>query len=1211
MTGGNDLTIDVLNGNDIINVSNGVSALIENFNTGDEINLASAATLTTTDDGVKAGDVTLSGVNSIATINNFWDNADGSLTYNQETIAGATIDGAKITHVDSGEEILFTLSGIKTTKGITVKNKVVTLTESNLNGENVTLTGDGYTLALDKDYSPETTTPAGFDGLTYKSAATTAGYEVSSDSKSITYKSAVEATDLFTLSGVKSTDGIKVENNVVILTESNLNGENVTLTGENYTLALDKDYSSTTTPAGFDGLTYKSASNTSGYAVSSDSKSITYTAAVEGTGLFTLSGVKSTDGIKVENNVVILTESNLNGENVTLTGENYTLALDKDYSSTTTPAGFDGLTYKSAATTAGYEVSSDSKSITYKSAVEATDLFTLSGVKSTDGIKVENNVVILTESNLNGENVTLTGENYTLALDKDYSSTTTPAGFDGLTYKSASNTSGYAVSSDSKSITYTAAVEGTGLFTLSGVKSTDGIKVENNVVILTESNLNGENVTLTGENYTLALDKDYSSTTTPAGFDGLTYKSASNTSGYAVSSDSKSITYTAAVEGTGLFTLSGVKSTDGIKVENNVVILTESNLNGENVTLTGENYTLALDKDYSSTTTPAGFDGLTYKSASNTSGYAVSSDSKSITYTSAVDATNLFTLSGVKTTDGIEVENNVVTLTKSNLNGANVTLTGDGYTLALASDVDTTKETISEWVTLSGGNVAYLAGGSGEYYSLDSANTTVTYNASVAGTNNVEFSGVKGTPTLNNSVVSFTADNFNGNVSVMSNAGGYSFELSGDFGNKTLTGTANADEITNNGSHLVIMGGDGNDSIVGGNSADMFFGDAGDDKLLGGAGNDSLRGGDGNDTLSGGSGNDKLFSGAGNDSLSGGDGNDTFSAYTGTDKLLGGAGNDSLNGGDGDDTISGDTGNDKLLGYIGNDSLNGGSGDDTLSGFSGNDKLLGGEGNDSLSGGSGDDTLSGGDGNDKLLGNAGNDSLSGGSGDDTLSGYTGNDKLLGGEGNDSLSGGSGDDTISGDTGNDKLLGGAGNDSLSGGDGADTLSGDTGNDKLLGGAGNDSLNGGDGDDTISGDTGNDKLLGYIGNDSLNGGSGDDTLSGGADDDKLLGGSGNDCIKGGTGNDSLWGGTGNDSLWGDAGNDTFYYAKGDGKDVIFGFEDGDTLTLDGLNFTSSYSASNGTITLTFDSGSITFKEFTATTFHIDNDTYQISGSKLNKQ
>ncbi|MBR6711517.1 MAG: hypothetical protein IKI76_00800 [Selenomonadaceae bacterium] len=111
--------------------------------------------------------------------------------------------------------------------------------------------------------------------------------------------------------------------------------------------------------------------------------------------------------------------------------------------------------------------------------------------------------------------------------------------------------------------------------------------------------------------------------------------------------------------------------------------------------------------------------------------------------------------------------------------------------------------------------------------------------------------------------------------------------------------------------------------------------------------------------------------------------------------------------------------------------------------------------------------------------------------------------------------------------------------------------------------------------------------------------------------MYGGSGNDCIKGSTGNDSLWGGTGNDTLWGDAGSDKFYYAKGDGKDIIYGFEDGDTLTIDNLSFTSSYSKSKGTVTLTFDSGSITFKEFTATTFHIDKDTYAISGSKLKKQ
>ena len=263
-------------------------------------------------------------------------------------------------------------------------------------------------------------------------------------------------------------------------------------------------------------------------------------------------------------------------------------------------------------------------------------------------------------------------------------------------------------------------------------------------------------------------------------------------------------------------------------------------------------------------------------------------------------------------------------------------------------------------------------------------------------------------------------------------------------------------------------------------------------------------------------------------------------------------------------------------------------------------KIVGNSLANTIRGGSKNDSLYGGSNNDKLYGNAGNDYLSGGSGNDTLSGGTGKDKLFGGSGNDSLHGGEGADTLSGDTGNDKLLGGDGNDSLHGGDNNDTLIGGDGADTLLGGIGNDSLVGGDD---------NDKLLGGSGKDILYGSDGKDTLSGGAGNDKLLGGSGNDCIKGGTGNDSLWGGTGNDTLWGDNGKDKFFYAAGEGKDIIYGFEDGDTLTLDGLDFTSSYK--NKAVILTFDDGSITFKNYTATTFHIDNDTYKISGSKLKKQ
>ena len=85
-----------------------------------------------------------------------------------------------------------------------------------------------------------------------------------------------------------------------------------------------------------------------------------------------------------------------------------------------------------------------------------------------------------------------------------------------------------------------------------------------------------------------------------------------------------------------------------------------------------------------------------------------------------------------------------------------------------------------------------------------------------------------------------------------------------------------------------------------------------------------------------------------------------------------------------------------------------------------------------------------------------------------------------------------------------------------------------------------------------------------------------------------------------------------MWGNAGADTFIYAKGDGKDIIYGFDNDDTLTLDNIEFTSaSYNKKNRVITLKLNDGSITLKDFTATTFHVNDDTYKISGSKFVKK
>ena len=118
----------------------------------------------------------------------------------------------------------------------------------------------------------------------------------------------------------------------------------------------------------------------------------------------------------------------------------------------------------------------------------------------------------------------------------------------------------------------------------------------------------------------------------------------------------------------------------------------------------------------------------------------------------------------------------------------------------------------------------------------------------------------------------------------------------------------------------------------------------------------------------------------------------------------------------------------------------------------------------------------------------------------------------------------------------------------------------------------------------------------------------TITGGTKADTLDGSKGNDKIYGGKGNDSIIGGAGNDSLWGDKGNDNFICGAGD--DIIFGFENGDTLTLDNIKFKTSVSEKGSVVKFSFDGGSVTLKDFSASTFHVNNTSYSIVGSMLKK-
>src|SRR3546814_6626058 len=54
--------------------------------------------------------------------------------------------------------------------------------------------------------------------------------------------------------------------------------------------------------------------------------------------------------------------------------------------------------------------------------------------------------------------------------------------------------------------------------------------------------------------------------------------------------------------------------------------------------------------------------------------------------------------------------------------------------------------------------------------------------------------------------------------------------------------------------------------------------------------------------------------------------------------------------------------------------------------------------------------------------------------------------------------------------------------------------------------------------------------------------------GYDNDQLHGDAGSDQLYGGAGDDQLSGGTGDDLLSGEYGDDNYFFAQGDGKDVI---------------------------------------------------------------
>lgn len=457
------------------------------------------------------------------------------------------------------------------------------------------------------------------------------------------------------------------------------------------------------------------------------------------------------------------------------------------------------------------------------------------------------------------------------------------------------------------------------------------------------------------------------------------------------------------------------------------------------------------------------------------------------------------------------------------------------------------------------------------------------------------------------------------------------------------------DDIRNFAVNAKINAGAGNDYIENYGAAKVSIsGGAGDDSIMSHLQDSThpdgctLRGGDGNDYISNDDGDskDSIYSGGVKVLIDGGNGNDTISNDGANSTILGGAGNDSINNWWGSVTIDGGSGNDSILSGADKVSINGGTGNDSIN--HGGDKvtIIGGAGHDSIQSYGDKVKIAGDAGNDFIhfYANATNSTASGGDGKDSI--YSGgtNVSVNAGAGNDYIHiySNAVDNTVSGGTGNDSFMSYSTNGTLykyGNGDGKDTITGFGATDTLsiadvsfsTKASGSDlRVTVGKGSVLLKGAK---KLTDNIVLTASN--SAKSTLNvsatvknidaskrtkaiqitGNKLANSIVGGSKNDVLYGGAGNDTLWGGKGNDTLWGDAGADNFIYDEGEGKDIIYGFDNSDMLLITGT-FSASYNKSNDAIYFKVGStkNALTLKDFSATSFNVNGINYKISGSKL---
>ncbi len=329
---------------------------------------------------------------------------------------------------------------------------------------------------------------------------------------------------------------------------------------------------------------------------------------------------------------------------------------------------------------------------------------------------------------------------------------------------------------------------------------------------------------------------------------------------------------------------------------------------------------------------------------SRTAGVTLTDNNSAIVYTKA-GSTDIFSISGVTSTDGISIDDNMVTVSKSALGTSNVSISGD-YFLVLGDDVPAPEPVSEKWyingTTATYRDISTLAG-----YTLE--DNQIIYTAPTYGNTFIQLKGVSlpadGEGVIEGNSIMLTASNFAKNVTVANNNNGYDFYLGeSDYSGKKFVSTSGGDFIYNNyGSNILINSGAGADTIDNSGASATITTGNGDDSV-------ATRDYGQNVKVSTGAGNDSIYNEASYASINSGTSADYITNLGHSSIIDGGAGADSISnvsdlldvsisGGTGNDyidnaavgaIINGDAGKDYIYNSGASVTINAGTGHDTI-----------------------------------------------------------------------------------------------------------------------------------------------------------------------------------------------------------------------------------------------------------------------------------------